>query len=209
MLFGCGVWGRDVLRRWCWAETPPSQPSPPGADEESVQGRGLLGWGKSRFSYLNPEDEKTYCPPHRTIRGWIKEGWCVKSSSSLCERDSELFSWNLSPAPQAPWKLRTVWFFSCECRPAQYHLDGMVSTSLVRYIQTESVRKLWHCGVQMVCYNFFSFYFSIISLGWTKKEANTLAVLHHRRFGKHWCRSYRMRKIWALLQLSRLLTGWC
>ena len=25
--------------------------------------------GRSRFSYLNTEDEKTYCPPHRTIRG--------------------------------------------------------------------------------------------------------------------------------------------
>ena len=44
----------------------------PKADEESIQGRaqgrGLLGRGKSRFSYLNLEDEKTYFPPHRTAR---------------------------------------------------------------------------------------------------------------------------------------------
>ena len=78
--FGGGVsWEGDAEQR----HPPAPQPSLPG---------GLLGWGKSRFSYLNTEDEKTYCPPHRTMRGWMKECWCVKSSSSLCVKRIMNFS---------------------------------------------------------------------------------------------------------------------
>ena len=81
--FGGGVsWDSDAEQR------PPPHPRPrnphfPGA---------FWAEGRSRFSYLNTEDEKTYCPPHRTIRGWMKEGWCVKSSSSLCVKRIMNFS---------------------------------------------------------------------------------------------------------------------
>lgn len=146
-------------------------------------------------------------PTSESYKGLNKGRLMCEIFSSLCERDSELFSWNLSPAPQAPWKLRAVWFFSCECRPAQYHLDSMVSTSLVRYVKTESVRKhsdTVECRWYLII---FSFYFSIISLGWTKKEANTPAVAITDSLKSTGLEAIGLRKVWALLQLSHN-TNW-
>ena len=170
VLFGCGGWGRGILRRWCWAETP--HPYPLGLMRNQSREEAFWAEGKEDFLTWTWGCENLL-PTSQNYKG-LNEGrlMCEIFKFSLCEKDYELFSWNLSPAPQAPWKLRTVWFFSCEGRPAQYRLDGTVSTRLVRYIQTLKAFENWHCGdiqVLMVSYNLFSFYFSI-SLGWTEKE---------------------------------------
>ena len=124
--FGGGVsWDGDAEQR---PPPPPPQPSLPG---------GLLGWGEKQVFLLKYWGWDNLLPTSQNYKG-LNEGrlMCEIFKFSMCEKDYELFSWNLSPAPQAPWKLRTVWFFSCESRPAQYHLDGTISISLVRYVQT-------------------------------------------------------------------------